>query len=397
VNVQDGGNTLTVDGTVTANVPAGLDVDVLTLPALVAGSANIGDVDVLTLPNVTIGTFPDNEPVAQGTAAATTAGWPVMNGTVALSTVSWTSATAVDTALTYTIGGAAYVSCTAIVTGSITVGTVNIEVSNDAGTSWVLTAGAMIYSLNAIGPTSASSIALPLVGANGAVMERPVAGYDRIRLRLNPAITGAGTAAIKCMGGTFASSLMTNISQLIPGNAATALGKAEDAAANTGDTGVAMLVKRNESTTALTSATDEYTHVSADAYGVLYARRDHPTRIRCTQTISTATTLTVMPGAAGVGCAAPGAGLSIYITDILFATNAGAIAADTFNTLKYGTGGACGTGTTVFWGAMTTAATQATVVQSFATPIKIPANNEVCWINSTAGSKFVVITGFVAP
>jgi hypothetical protein len=115
-------------------------------------------------------------------------------------------------------------------------------------------------------------------------------------------------------------------------------------------------------------------------------------RLHCVQTISTATTLTLVPN-----CAAPGAGLSIYITDILFATNAGAIAADSFNTLKYGTGGACGTGTTVFWGAMTTAATQATVVQSFATAIKIPANNEVCWINSTAGSKFLAVTGYVAP
>jgi hypothetical protein len=34
-----------------------LQVDVLTLPALAAGTANIGDVDVLTLPNVTIGTM----------------------------------------------------------------------------------------------------------------------------------------------------------------------------------------------------------------------------------------------------------------------------------------------------------------------------------------------------
>jgi hypothetical protein len=110
-------------------------------------------------------------------------------------------------------------------------------------------------------------------------------------------------------------------------------------------------------------------------------------------TISTATTLQAVGG----NCAAPGAGLSLYITDILFATNAGGIAADSFNTLKYGTGGTCGTGTTVFWGALTTAATQATVVQSFATAIKIPANNEVCWINSSAGSKFLRLDGYIAP
>lgn len=111
---------------------------------------------------------------------------------------------------------------------------------------------------------------------------------------------------------------------------------------------------------------------------------------RCTVTVSTATTITAVGGA----CAAV-PGQVLYITDILFASNAGAIAADSFDTLKYGTGTTCGTGTTVFWGAMATAATQNTVIQSFQTPIKLPANVDVCWINSTAGSKFLVISGYL--
>jgi hypothetical protein len=114
--------------------------------------------------------------------------------------------------------------------------------------------------------------------------------------------------------------------------------------------------------------------------------------IRCTVTVSTATTLTAVGGS----CVAPGVGKSIYITEISFSTNAGAIAADSFNTLKYGTGGTCGTGTTVFWGAMNTAAVQTTTFQAFRSAIQIPANNEICWINSTAGSKFIVITGYIA-
>jgi hypothetical protein len=63
---------------ITGDATNGLDVDVTRLPALVAGTANIGDVDVasiaagdnnignvdvVTLPSVTIGTFPDNEPI----------------------------------------------------------------------------------------------------------------------------------------------------------------------------------------------------------------------------------------------------------------------------------------------------------------------------------------------
>jgi hypothetical protein len=70
VKVDDGGGSITVDGTVAisgtvpvsvaAAIPAGTnnigDVDVLTLPALPAGTNNIGDVDVLTLPAIPAGT-----------------------------------------------------------------------------------------------------------------------------------------------------------------------------------------------------------------------------------------------------------------------------------------------------------------------------------------------------
>jgi hypothetical protein len=114
--------------------------------------------------------------------------------------------------------------------------------------------------------------------------------------------------------------------------------------------------------------------------------------VHCVVTVSTATTLTAVGGS----CVAPGAGLSIYITSISSSTNAAGITADSFNTLKYGTGGTCGTGTTVVWGAMTAAATQQTVQQNLGTAIKIPQNNELCWINSTAGTKFWVIDGYIA-
>lgn len=110
----------------------------------------------------------------------------------------------------------------------------------------------------------------------------------------------------------------------------------------------------------------------------------------CVVTVSTATTLQAVGG----DCAAT-AGLAHYVTSLSFATNAGAIAADSFNTLKYGTGGTCGTGTTIWWAGMTTAATQQTLTQVFPTPILIPVANEICWINSTAGSKFITIQGYL--
>lgn len=184
----------------------------------------------------------------------------------------------------------------------------------------------------------------------------------------------------------------TTITSEVPGTAATNLGKAEDAASASGDTGVFALAVRKDTNATLTSADGDYVQVSADNYGVVSVSHRHPNAIRCTVTVSTATALTAVGGS----CVAPGAGLSIYVTDVLVSADvASAIAADAFPTLKYGTGGTCGTGTTVWWGAMN--AVKTPVFSSFSTPIKIPANNELCWIDSTAASKFWVISGFIAP
>jgi Na+/H+ antiporter NhaD/arsenite permease-like protein len=124
-------------------------------------------------------------------------------------------------------------------------------------------------------------------------------------------------------------------------------------------------------------------HAQAPARGELFT---------CTVTVSTATSLTAVGG----DCAASAhLGRALYITDILAMTNAGAIAADSYLTLKYGTGTTCGTGTTVFWFAMTTAATQSTVIDNRATPLRLPRDVDVCWINSTAGSKGWIIAGYL--
>jgi hypothetical protein len=182
-----------------------------------------------------------------------------------------------------------------------------------------------------------------------------------------------------------------NVVSEIPGTGATNLGKAEDATHTSGDVGIMAMGIRKDTNAQTTNADGDYTPGSFDAYGAQFTRVDHPNRFRCTVTVSTATAITALGGS----CAAPGAGLSIYITDIEFSSSAAGIAADAFPTLKYGTGGTCGTGTTVFWGALSAAAIRAE--KSYATPIKIPANNEVCWITSTAGSKFIVVTGYIAP
>lgn len=123
-----------------------------------------------------------------------------------------------------------------------------------------------------------------------------------------------------------------------------------------------------------------------------YVNNSHPNTFNCNVPVSTATTIQAFGGA----CAAPGAGLSLYITDIGFSSSvASSTAADSFPTIKSGTGGTCGTGTAVIWSAMTEANT--TAISNRRTPIRVAANSEICWIHSGVGSKVVTVGGYIAP
>lgn len=126
--------------------------------------------------------------------------------------------------------------------------------------------------------------------------------------------------------------------------------------------------------------------------GRLITTQDHPKRFTCTVVNSTATTLTALGGS----CAAPGANLSLYITDIIASASAAATTtADQYLELKSGTGGTCGSSTAVVWAAFNTA--NGAVYIDLNTPIKVAANNELCWMDAVAGNKTFVVNGFIAP
>lgn len=116
--------------------------------------------------------------------------------------------------------------------------------------------------------------------------------------------------------------------------------------------------------------------------------------VNCFVPVSTLTALTAVGGS----CMARTSGNAIYITDISSSANVGSLTADTHNTLKYGTGTACATGTTTVWEAFFTAGgVLANTAQQFKSPLRIPPGNDLCWINTTVGSKIFVITGYEAP
>lgn len=67
--------------------------------------------------------------------------------------------------------------------------------------------------------------------------------------------------------GDSTNGLDVDVTRLIPGTTATSLGKAEDAAHTTGDTGVLSLAVRNDAAATLTSTDGDYTPLATDAAG----------------------------------------------------------------------------------------------------------------------------------
>jgi hypothetical protein len=129
-----------------------------------------------------------------------------------------------------------------------------------------------------------------------------------------------------------------------------------------------------------------------DRYGRLLVSTDHPKRFNCSVVNNAATSLTAF----GSPCAAPGAGLSLYITDITASSSVIAtVTADQYLEIKSGTGGTCGTATAVVWAAYNLAF--APIAANFIVPIKVTANNELCWMHAATGSKTFIVQGYIAP
>jgi hypothetical protein len=233
-------------------------------PALPSGTNNIGDVDISTMPNVTIGTFPDNEPfnVAQ------------MNGV------------------------------------AVTMGN----------------------------------------GSSGTGVQRVTLASD-------------STGNIATIG-----------SSVTPGTAAANLGKAEDAAAASGDTGVALLVQREDTPTSTASANNDYVVPKANAWGHQFTASvcNDPTL-----TTSAAISQTALNGNAEI--VALTSGNVIYVCSYSFVVSAAASVR-----LVYGTGTACATGETGLTGAYPFAANGGIAISGGAVLMKTAASNALCIETSTS-------------
>lgn len=159
-----------------------------------------------------------------------------------------------------------YVQGVLSITGTVTGGTtINFEGSAD-GTTFVAIVGTNVST----GSTATSTTATGL-------WSFPVAGLAQIRARISSwaspsSVTVTGYASVIGNGGSASSGgsggdIANITTSVTPGTSAAHLGKAEDAAASSGDTGVFALGVRKDSSTDVTSANGDYSQISTNAAG----------------------------------------------------------------------------------------------------------------------------------
>ena len=134
----------------------------------------------------------DIKTVSEIPVTSHTGGIPIEIQQTTAASASWTSATPLNTALTVNSSGFSNSTVSVHVTGSITGGSLNFETSDDGTTFYSVTCfptgGGTVTFLNSQ-PTYA-------IATGAAMFNCPNYGDVQFRVRLNPAIVGAGTAIV---------------------------------------------------------------------------------------------------------------------------------------------------------------------------------------------------------
>jgi hypothetical protein len=258
-------------------------------------------------------------------------------------------------------------------TGGAMTATVNYQYSADGGTTWgsafAVAGGAEVVSTAYTGA---------VVSAHFILGEH----WTHIRANVS-AYAGPGTASIAVRATKIVSPLAVGALHVGVNGLTAPTWTAQNGSVATTATPTAV--------TATTLVTNK-----ADVYGVQYERQDHPARFRCNMD-SSATTSTVITGCVGSAAtlAAPAAGLAYYITDISFYVS---VISTTTNrsVLQTGTGGTCGTGTSILWAGYAGTAFTGNEAH-FLTPLRATTIGEVCFLNAVAGQKLMTVSGFLAP
>jgi membrane protein implicated in regulation of membrane protease activity len=241
VNIQDGGNSITVDGSITANQGGTWNIN------NISGTVSLptGAATEVTLAKLT---------QTQGSTTAGQSG-PLTQAAVSTSspiyTNGQTSPLSLDTAgflrVTGTVSGTSSDASDGQSTSSSNVPT-RTRMYQYNGASWDRVRGDI---------TNGIDVDVTRVSGNVTVVQPT--GTNLHTVIDSGTITTVTTV-----------STLSNTTQLTPGTSATNLGKAEDAAHTTGDVGVMSLAVRNDAGTALAGTTLDYIPLTTDSNGKLW-------------------------------------------------------------------------------------------------------------------------------
>lgn len=198
-----------------------------------------------------------------------------------------------------------------ISTGTISSGTVIFEGSNDNVTFF----GVMLYDDNTA--TSLPQSTVTPTSASSKYFSGPI-HFRYFRTRISVIIAGGGSIqAVTILRQTTFTPVVNMIAtaavtSLVPGVTPTSLGKAEDAASVSGDTGVFILGVRRDLAVASTSATGDYSELAVNRFGAAYTS-DYKTS---TKTYGATSQITPVASPTDIAAIFGQATTTVYVTKI---------------------------------------------------------------------------------
>lgn len=273
VNIQDGGNSITVDGSVTANAGTNLNTSALALESgnlkTIADSLNTMDdwdetdrckVNIIVGQAGVQGNTGTVTATTQRVVLATNVGLPAGSSTIG-------SVASITTSIVPGTGATNLGKAEDAVAASGDTGVAMLAQRHDAYTSTVSADGD--YStlhVDSLGRLKAVDVHVT-DGNQVSALYDPVSGRTGTVERIDP--TGGESGLYVYAIPNYSAPLPVDaaVSSITPGTGATNLGKAEDAAHTTGATGVMALAVRNDADTALAGTTGDYIPIGTDAVG----------------------------------------------------------------------------------------------------------------------------------
>jgi hypothetical protein len=141
------------------------------------------------------------------------------------------------------------------------------------------------------------------------------------------------------------------------------------------------VAKNHDGTDPGSVAENDRVEARFDRQGAQYVNVGNPFSYHTSAAFTSAQTITTQ------FIASPGAGLSLYITDLM-------IHSDTTMTWQLAYGSAVTAGATIFWRGRTNSNDHC--IEQFRTPLKVPADQDLS-INSTSTNSAFNIAGYIAP